>query len=109
MLLLQTPLLANPSPAPASPHIEGAAVDKAGNLYAVNFDRQGAAVGRVAAASGACAPAAAAAASDKPGSWLNGLRVLPDGSILGADLGKKRVVRMSGGAVTTFCADRCVL
>ena len=114
-----------------SPHIEGAAVDKEGNLYAVNFDRRGAAVGRAAAASGACSSGPpAAVAGDVEGSHLNGLRVLPDGSILGADLAKKRVVLMkppspssssgsgSGGgsgsssgsglgatAVSVFCSD----
>ena len=95
------------APPPPSPHIEGAAVDAAGNLYAVNFDRDGANVGRVAAAGGACAPAPAFSARATRGAWLNGLRGLPDGSFLGADIGKTRVVHLKkDGSVTTFCADR---
>jgi hypothetical protein len=103
------------------PNIEGAATDKAGNLYAVDFDRKTGAIGRVDGATGQCAPAAAAvAAAAAGGTHVNGVRVLPDGSMLGAALSQKRIVRIGGAAAgaaaaggggaaatmtDTFCAD----
>jgi len=73
------------------PHIEGAAVDAAGNLYAVQWERKGSAIGRVSGRDGTCEGGAAAVANDRGNIYLNGLRVLPDGSILGAALQQKRV------------------
>jgi hypothetical protein len=82
-------------------------VDKAGNLHAVDFGRDRGAVGRVDGASGACAAAPAAAV---PSAILNGLRVLPDGSLLAAVTDQKRVVRLQvGGRVTQFCADKAMV
>ncbi|GBF92656.1 hypothetical protein Rsub_05025 [Raphidocelis subcapitata] len=82
------------------PYIEGAAVDKAGNVYAVSWDRKLGSVGKVATAGdGACSAAAATPAN------VIGLRVLPDGSFLGAGFDGKKVVLIKDGATTTFCAD----
>jgi hypothetical protein len=82
-------------------------VDKAGNLYAVNwgFDRN--AVGRVDGTSLACGPApGAAAAARAAGGRLNGLRALPDGSFLGAAPEARKVVLLTAaGAARDFCSD----
>ncbi|KAI8466509.1 MAG: hypothetical protein J3K34DRAFT_460858 [Monoraphidium minutum] len=86
------------------PFIEGAAVDKSGNLYALDFQRDRGAAGRVDAQSGACAPAPTAQSG---GAGLNGLRVLPDGSMLAAAPEQKRVLHIprGGGAPRVFCGD----
>ncbi|KAI8477414.1 MAG: hypothetical protein J3K34DRAFT_515754 [Monoraphidium minutum] len=90
------------------PYIEGAAVDKEGNLYAVDFQRDRGLIGRVTPA-GACGDVPAAASAGGGAVKLNGLRVLPGGAILGVSPESKRVVVLpppgGGGAPRDFCGD----
>ena len=90
------------------PYIEGAAVDKDGNLYAIDFERDRGVVGRVNGKDGSCAPAPAAKSQGGGAVKLNGLRVLPGGALLGVSPDSKRVVVIppgssSGAAARDFC------
>ena len=82
------------------PYIEGAAVGKGGQLFAVNWGakEQRNTVGLV---NEDCA--LTATVDDMPGSQLNGLRVLPSGAMLATDIGNHRVVLIEGQESSTFC------
>lgn len=82
------PQLLNPRP-----YIEGAAVDRAGNFYAVDFKRGRSNIGKIDGNDGTCSPTPAASTKDHPTiTALNGLRVLPDGSMLATAPEQKQIV-----------------
>ncbi|WIA18519.1 hypothetical protein OEZ85_009969 [Tetradesmus obliquus] len=82
------------------PFIEGAAVNKQGEVFAVNVGSQRNTIGRL---SGDCS--LFATVTDRPNTELNSIRVLPDGRMLSTDTRNQRVVMVSadGKQASTYC------
>jgi len=82
------------------PYIEGAAVDKGGQFFAVNWGAKEAR-NTVGLVNGDCT--LTATVDDMPGSQLNGLRILPSGAMLATDFANHRLVLIEGQKSSTFC------
>ncbi|WIA38811.1 hypothetical protein OEZ86_002093 [Tetradesmus obliquus] len=82
------------------PFIEGAAVNKQGEVFAVNAGSQRNTIGRLG---GDCS--VFATVTDRPNTELNSIRVLPDGRMVSTDTKNQRVVMVSadGKQASTYC------